>query len=85
MQTTQGRTMQDILREQTAVVQIEDKAVAGYAMYRSPTQAKMVNIVAINHSFEPIFVRYADLTLDEAVEMMDMIEQEQSKKGESCK
>ena len=74
-------TMQDILREQTAVVQINDKAVAGYAMYRSPAQAKMVNIVAINHSFEPIFVRYADLTLDEAVEMMDMIEKEQSKKG----
>ena len=74
-------TMQDILREQTAVVQINDKAVAGYAMYRSPTQSKMVNIVAINHSFEPIFVRYADLTLDEAVEMMDIIELEQNKKG----
>lgn len=75
------QTMQDIVREQTAVVQIDDKEVAGYAMYRSPTQAKMVNIVAINHSFEPMFVRYADLTLDEAVEMMDTIEQEQSMKG----
>lgn len=75
------QTMQDIVREQTAVVQIDDKVVAGYAMYRSPTQAKMVNIVAINHSFEPIFVRYADLTLDEAVQMMDIIELEQSKKG----
>lgn len=75
------QTMQDIVREQTAVVQIDDKEVAGYAMYRSPTQAKMVNIVAINHSFEPMFVRYADLTLDEAVQMMDMIEQEQAKKG----
>lgn len=75
------QTMQDIVREQTAVVQIDDKTVAGYAMYRSPTQAKMVNIVAINHSFEPIFVRYADLTLDEAVQMMDIIELEQSKKG----
>ena len=85
MQATQERTMQDILREQTAVVQIDDKAVAGYAMYRSPTQAKMVNIVAINHSFEPIFVRYADLTLDEAVEMMDMIEQEQSKQSKKGK
>lgn len=75
------QTMQDIVREQTAVVQIDDKEVAGYAMYRSPTQAKMVNIVAINHSFEPMFVRYADLTLDEAVEMMNIIELEQSKKG----
>lgn len=75
------QTMQDIVREQTAVVQIDDKTVAGYAMYRSPTQAKMVNIVAINHSFEPMFVRYADLTIDEAALMMDMIEQEQFKKG----
>lgn len=73
--------MEDILREQTAVVQIDDKEVAGYAMYRSPTQAKMVNIVAINHSFEPMFVRYADLTIDEAALMMDMIELEQKKKG----
>lgn len=73
--------MEDILREQTAVVQIDDKEVAGYAMYRSPTQAKMVNIVAINHSFEPIFVRYADMTIDEAATMMDMIELEQKKKG----
>lgn len=79
------QTMQDIVREQTAVVQIDDKEVAGYAMYRSPTQAKMVNIVAINHSFEPMFVRYADLTLDEAVEMMECIEQEQRMKGESAK
>lgn len=74
------KTMQEIVREQTAVVQIDDKEVAGYAMYRSPSQAKMVNIVAINHSFEPIFVRYADMTLDEAVEMMECIEQE-NKKG----
>lgn len=75
------QTMQDIVREQTAVVQLDDKEVAGYAMYRSPTQAKMVNIVAINHSFEPMFVRYADLTIDEAALMMDMIELEQKKKG----
>ena len=79
------QTMQDIVREQTAVVQIDDKEVAGYAMHRSPTQAKMVNIVAISHSFEPMFVRYADLTLDEAVEMMECIEQEQRMKSESAK
>ena len=75
-------TMKDILLEQVAVVQIDDKEVAGYAIYRSPTQAKFVNIVAINHAFEPIFVRYADLTIDEAATMMEIIEKEQAvKKG----
>ena len=72
--------MQDALEEQLAIVQIDDKEVAGYAIYRSPIQAKFVNIVAINHVFEPMFVRYADLTIDEAAEMMQMIEQEQLKK-----
>lgn len=72
--------MQDALEEQLAIVQIDDKEVAGYAIYRSPIQAKFVNIVAINHAFEPMFVRYADLTIDEASEMMQMIEQEQLKK-----
>jgi hypothetical protein len=74
-------TSVETLLEQVAVVQIDDKEVAGYAIYRSPTQAKFVNIVAINHAFEPMFVRYADLTIDEAAVMMDMIEQEQLQKG----
>lgn len=73
-------TMEDILREQTAVIQVKDKEVAGYAIFRSPVQAKLVNIVAINHSFEPLFVRHADLTIDEAEKMMQMIEEE-NKKG----
>lgn len=73
------KTMKEILEEQITPVKIDGSKIAGYAMYRSPTQAKLVNIVAIDHSFEPLFVKYADMTIDEAAAMMEMIEQEQMK------
>ena len=73
-------SLEDVIRDQTTVIQVSEKEIAGYAIYRSPTQTKLVNIVAINHSFEPLFVKYADLTIDEAAVMMDMLELEQSLK-----
>ena len=74
---------QNILEEQIAVIQIADKEVYGYAIYRSPVQAKYVNIVAVNSDFEPLFVRYADLTIEEAEVMLEMIskENQQNEKG----
>lgn len=67
---------QNILEEQIAVIQIADKEVYGYAIYRSPVQSKYVNIVAVNSDFDPLFVRYADLTIEEAEVMLEMISKE---------
>lgn len=67
---------QNILEEQIAVIQIADKEVYGYAIYRSPVQSKYVNIVAVNLDFDPLFVRYADLTIEEAEVMLEMISKE---------
>lgn len=66
----------NILKDEIVLSKLKKKDVHGYGVYRSPTQTKLVNIVAVNSDFEPLFVRYADLTLDEAETFMGILSKE---------
>lgn len=71
--------MKNFVEDQIVLSKLKKKDVYGYGIFRSPTQTKFVNIVAVNSEYEPLFVRYADLTLDEAETFMGILSKENRK------
>jgi hypothetical protein len=51
-------------------------ALGGYRIYRSPVQTTLVNIVAVNKQEQMIAVVSSDLTISEAQELVQMLNQE---------
>jgi len=50
---------------------IDEKEVAGYQLFRSPTQHRKVNVVAINKDGDALFVRESDMEIDDAIKLLE--------------
>ncbi len=61
--------MQIELNDQIEV--IDEKEVAGYQLFRSPTQLRKVNVVAINKDGDALFVRESDMEIDDAIRLLE--------------
>lgn len=60
---------------------LNPKFLGGYRIYRSPVQTKFVNVVAIDVDENMIAVVAADLTIDEAQELVEILNKEFEETG----
>lgn len=57
--------------------QIDPSSVVSYRVFRSPTQAMLANVVAVDSSNNPLFVREADMTILNARELCAQLNHEE--------
>ena len=55
---------------------ISKDRIAGFRIFRSPTQIKYTNVVAVDSKGKLLVVVSSDLTIDEASLMVDMLNEE---------
>lgn len=57
----------EIVLEPIVLAPIKESDIAGYRVFRSPSNFTRFNVVAIDSSSEPLFVLMSDLELEEAM------------------
>lgn len=50
--------------------------IARYAIYRSPLQVQLFNVVAISEKNKPLFVQQADISFNKAQELVTQLHDE---------
>jgi hypothetical protein len=73
------------MQENTALLPPVKDNIARYAIYRSPLQVQMFNVVAMSSRHKPLFVQQADVTFSEAETLTNQLNKELGIDDEICK
>ena len=69
------KSMESVAAGIEALPPVSASVVKGYRIYRSPVQVKYVNVVAVDESENILVVVASDLTIDEAQELVSILNQ----------
>lgn len=67
--------MSAVLQDEITLPAIPESTIAGYRVFRSPTNHTSFNVVAVDANSNPLFVFQSDLTIDEASAFTDQLNQ----------